>query len=113
MAPGESCGLSEANILPGRQDQRFASALSIALAQATGVSRNVSASGIYFETEAGALGDNKILKFSIEFRNPQGVPVRMRCAARVVRIEPLGSERIGVAACFDEMIAERAEENGV
>jgi hypothetical protein len=104
--------LSDANILPGRQEQRFASNLSIALAQATGVSRNVSASGIYFETEAGALGDSKILRFAIDFRNPQGMPVRMRCAARVVRIEPLGSERIGVAARFEEMIVERAEEGG-
>ena len=61
----------------------------------TGVTRNISAQGVYFETDVeprtGAL-----VNFFIEYRL-HGRKHRLLCEGKVVRVEPRGG-RVGVAA---------------
>lgn len=67
------------------------------LSGGTGTTRNISASGIYFETDSTPLSDSP-LEFSVEFeRNGNGTGLTLRCSAQVVRIESLG-DKIGIAA---------------
>jgi hypothetical protein len=62
----------------------------------TGMTRDISASGIYFETDSEPLGDSP-LAFSVEFKNEVGVGMTLRCRGQVLRVEHQGS-RVGVAA---------------
>lgn len=62
---------------------------------ATGTTRDLSASGIYFETDVEPVQDSA-LAFSVEFNSGSG-GMALRCQARVVRVERLGG-RVGVAA---------------
>ena len=72
------------------------------------MSRNVSASGIYFETDV-PLRESANLTFTVDFTSPAGNPLRMACVARIVRVEDLGG-RIGVGAKIEEFRMERMEE---
>ena len=58
--------------------------------------RNVSASGIYLETNV-PLRKGADLRFTVHFAPIEGTPLRMECRARVVRIERLVG-RFGVGA---------------
>jgi len=62
----------------------------------TGMTRDISASGIYFETDNEPVGDSP-LAFSVEFKNEVGVGMTLRCRGQVLRVEHQGS-RVGVAA---------------
>ena len=62
----------------------------------TGTTRDISASGIYFETDSEPLGDLPLV-FSVEFKNEVGVGMTLRCRGQVLRVEHQGS-RVGVAA---------------
>jgi hypothetical protein len=85
--------------VPGRRDERFESDLMIKLDQGDGIMRNVSASGVYFLTDANVKpGDS--LKFTLEFSGPQIGLVWANCEARVVRVEPRGAQ-YGVGATFE------------
>jgi hypothetical protein len=84
-----------------RRDERFESDLRITLVQGDGVMRNVSASGVYFETRA-KLEPGEALRFTIEFSGEQIGAVSAHCQARVVRVEPRGA-MIGVGAVFDSI----------
>lgn len=95
-------------VVPGRKEQRVESKLAIALDGGTGISRNVSASGIYFETEV-PLREGASVSFSVAFTNPEGQPVRMFCAGWVVRTERLEG-KTGVGARIDEFHIERVQE---
>lgn len=84
-----------------RRDERFESDLRITLVQGDGVMRNVSASGVYFETSANfKLGE--ALKFTIEFSGDQIGDVSAHCQAHVVRVERRGA-LMGVGAAFDNI----------
>lgn len=80
-----------------RREQRFSSALNVMFDGGAGISRNVSASGIYFETET-PLAPGALLSFTIDYKNPDGAPLRMKCDAHIVRVEGLPRGRIGVGA---------------
>jgi hypothetical protein len=82
----------------GRRDERFASELTIKFDQGDGVMRNISASGLYFVTEAD-LKPGESLKFTLEFSGVQIGLVSARCEGRVVRVEPQGALK-GVGATF-------------
>ena len=84
-----------------RRDERFDSDLTITLVQGDGVMRNVSASGVYFETSAN-LEPGQALKFTIEFSGEQIGAVSAHCQAHVVRVERRG-ELNGVGAAFDNI----------
>jgi hypothetical protein len=85
----------------GRRDERYASDLRIRLDHSEGVMRNVSASGVFFTTEAD-LQPGESFKFVLEFSGLQIGAVSARCEARVVRIEPQGTLK-GVGAAFDSI----------
>ena len=88
-----------------RRDERFVSDLRITLVQGDGVMRNVSASGVYFETRA-QLTPGEALDFIIEFSGDQIGEVSARCLAHVVRVERRGP-LIGVGAAFDSIEFQR------
>jgi hypothetical protein len=94
--------------MPGRRDERFASDLTIALDGGAGQLRNVSASGIYFVTDA-ELKPGEVLKFTLEFSGVQIGVVSARCEARVVRVEPQGAQK-GVGAVFETIEFHRVAE---
>lgn len=74
-------------------------ALPVRLGMATGMTRDVSASGIFFETEASdSLGD--MISFTVEFDTPGGKRM-LRCQGDVVRIEPRNTG-VGVAVKITE-----------
>ena len=62
---------------------------------AVGMTRDISASGIYFETEMEPMRDSP-LAFTVEFQSGSG-GMTLRCRAEVLRVEQLGN-RVGVAA---------------
>lgn len=62
----------------------------------TGITRDISASGIYFETDSAPLGDSS-LAFAVQFQNETGVGMTLRCRGQVLRVEHQG-KRVGVAA---------------
>jgi Tfp pilus assembly protein PilZ len=77
-----------------RREERVSTALSIDLGTATGVTRDVSASGVFFETDATyALGNE--ISFAVELDTPGGGVV-LKCKGEIVRIEPRDA-RVGVA----------------
>ena len=84
-----------------RRDERFESDLRITLVQGDGVMRNVSASGVYFETHAN-LKPGEALRFTIEFSGEQIGAVSAHCQARVVRVEAHEGLN-GIGAVFDSI----------
>ena len=77
-----------------RRRERVCTALPVRLGAATGITRDVSASGIFFETDApDAVGD--LISLTVELDTPRGKRM-LRCKGDVVRIEP-SDTRIGVA----------------
>src|SRR6266571_5954491 len=91
--------------LPRRHEPRFESNLAVMLEHGTGIARNVSASGIYFETDV-PFSRGADLKFTVRFAPSEGGRVKMQCWGRVVRIENF-KELFGVAAKLDEFNFER------
>jgi len=77
-----------------RKRERVCTALPVRLGAATGTTRDVSASGIFFEINApDVVGD--LISLTVELDTPRGKRM-LRCKGDVVRIEPSDS-RIGVA----------------
>jgi hypothetical protein len=81
-----------------RRDERFDTTLALSLEHGEGTVRNVSASGIYFVTDV-ALEEGSPVRFSLDFENFPGGPIRVVCSAHVVRVEAQGTKR-GVAAAI-------------
>lgn len=77
-----------------RGEERVSASLPVELGAATGVTRDFSASGIFFETDATfALGNE--IRFSVELDAPGG-KLMLRCQGSIVRLEPR-ENRVGVA----------------
>lgn len=86
--------------MPGRKEQRFDTELTVRLeGGGEGVARNVSASGIYFVTDA-ALQAGQPVRFSLEFQEFPSGPIEVNCSARIVRVVEQGTSR-GVGASID------------
>jgi hypothetical protein len=84
---------------PKSRDQRgaarFDTALPVRIEGIEGETQNISAHGVYFETDvAPTLG--ALLNFTVEF-NQYGGRQSLLCEGKVVRIDALG-DRFGVAA---------------
>ena len=78
-----------------RKDQRVRAALRVDLEGAgSGVTRDVSASGVFFETDASYARGSSI-RFHLDIETPGG-PMLLTCRGEVVRLERCG-ERLGVA----------------
>jgi PilZ domain len=82
--------------VPGRRDERYPADATVLFEGGSGVMRNVSASGIYFVTDA-ALSEGQPVKFSMDFNHFPSGPIAVTCIARIVRVEEQGARR-GVAA---------------
>lgn len=77
-----------------RKEERVSTELPVYLGGIVGRTRDVSASGIRFETDATyALGNS--ISFSVEM-NTSGGKMVLRCQGEVVRIEPQG-KKVSVA----------------
>ena len=78
-----------------RASVRFDKQMSVRTEHGEGTTHNISAQGVYFETDveprAGAL-----VNFFIEY-TLEGRPQRLLCEGKVLRVEPQG-DRVGVAA---------------
>jgi hypothetical protein len=92
--------------VPGRLDERFESIMPIELDQASGETRNVSASGIYFITDV-ALAQGMPVSFTLRFRQASGGAFLLRGEAHVVRLEQVGN-KFGVGAAISHYELERA-----
>ena len=81
--------------------RRVPAALPIYLDEATGLTRDVSASGLYFETNSTlSVGDP--VNFRVEFDVPAGKMV-LNCRGEIVRTEK-HADRTGVAIRIAESI---------
>ena len=77
-----------------RRNERILTALPVDLGTATATTRDVSASGVFFEIDASyALGS--VIEFTVELDTPGG-KMMLKCEGEIVRIEPRGT-RVGVA----------------
>ena len=81
--------------MPGRRDKRYPADLTVVFEGGSGAVRNVSASGVYFVTDA-ELREGQPVKFSLNFDHFPSGPIAVNCTARVVRVEEQGA-RNGVA----------------
>jgi len=87
-----------------RSEKRAHSTLTLDLQKkGKGITRDVSASGIYFETDATYRLESTI-DFEWDFDKPQGT-MRLRCHGKIVRIEPRGA-RVGIAVNITESTIE-------
>ena len=77
-----------------RREERVPAFLPVALTHASGITRDVSATGIFFETEAEYSPGNKI-ELTVELHSPAG-KLQLKCQGAIVRIERHDS-KVGVA----------------
>lgn len=80
-----------------RQALRVAVPLPVRLRRGRGVTRDVSASGIFFETDSRYAVGN-VIEVQLDLDTPWG-KVMVRSEGRIVRIEP-HKDRVGVAVRF-------------
>jgi hypothetical protein len=76
--------------LDRRKAERYQAALPVELTQGTGITRNLSACGVFFETDC-AFCTGEVIEFTLvlEYLDP-GRPVRLQCRGRVVRVDQHG-----------------------
>lgn len=86
-----------------RRDERIFTALPVDLGTATGITRNVSASGVFFEVDATYLLGSTI-SFTVALDTPGG-KMMLKCEGEIVRIEPRDA-RMGVAVKIVESTLE-------
>ena len=77
-----------------RHEERIRAAFPVDLGGATGLTRDVSASGIFFETEPSFTPGNPI-RMLIDIDTPGG-PITMNYTGRIIRLERREG-RLGVA----------------
>jgi PilZ domain len=82
-----------------RKAPRFQVALPVELPEGTGITRDLSARGVFFETDR-ALALGEVIQFALilQYIDP-GRPVRLQCRGRVVRVEQRG-HTMGVAVAI-------------
>jgi len=88
-----------------RTQQRIQIALPVFLKNATGVTRDVSATGVFFWT-AIAYMTGDFIRFEVELRRPVG-KMRLKCLGDVVRTEEREST-IGVAVRITQSSMQQA-----
>lgn len=73
----------------------MSAARPVRLDRGTGVTRNISASGVFFETSVDYAVGSKI-SFAIEIEGPRGGKLMLRCQGEIVRVERRDG-KVGVA----------------
>lgn len=89
-----------------RKEERVSTELPVYLGGAIGKTRDVSASGILFETDA-SYALNSSISFAVELDTSGGKMV-LRCQGEIVRIEPKG-QKVNVAVKITQSILEPAK----
>ena len=91
-----------------RMQERVGAEIPVQFADgASGLTRNVSASGLFFVTDS-PMAVGQTLRFSLDFDHPGG-GLMLDCLARIVRVEERDG-RLGVGAVIVESRLERKEE---
>ena len=89
-----------------RREERIRAVLPVDTGNAEGVTCDVSASGMLFETDAAfAMGDT--IEFTVDFDTPGGRMIRLKCRGNIVRTE-VRNTRLGVAVKILEARMEEA-----
>jgi hypothetical protein len=78
-----------------RREERVPVTLPVTLHEGAGITRDVSPTGIFFETDLDYRAGSSI-EFSLELENA-GAKMIMKCQAEIVRVEHRDG-RVGVAA---------------
>lgn len=89
-----------------RREERVSAALPVKLGKAKGVTRDVSASGVFFETRASYAVGNPI-RFALDLDTPWG-KARFQCRGKIVRLERRDGT-LGVAVRFTDSKPEASE----
>lgn len=82
-----------------RMGERVGARLALEFDGGHGFTRDVSASGVYFETDASC-GIGEQISFAVDFESPAGKMV-LKCVGQIVRVEHKDGH-IGVAVQIDE-----------
>jgi hypothetical protein len=88
-----------------RRTQRVDASLTVHLGRGEGTTRNVSESGLYFVTEVPVQAGER-LSLTVDHGDSPGGPLRLRCEALVLRVEPQAAG-YGVAVSIDELTFHR------
>jgi len=87
---------------PTRSVRRHAIRLPVQLARGSGLTRDVSAGGVYFLTDQAYPLDSQLdLTLVFGATLPES-PIQVQCRARVVRVEPR-SDGVGIAAAIKSL----------
>ena len=89
-----------------RKGPRILTALPVFLKNAQGITRDVSASGVYFWTSGASCAPGESITFSVELKRPKGRMV-LKCLGDIVRTETRSAD-IGVAVKIIESAMEFA-----
>jgi hypothetical protein len=89
------------------REERYAVDVPVRLADGAGVARNLSTSGIYFETDL-ALRTGASIRFTVQLDDSPAGPMRLQCEAEIVRVEEKDG-RLGVGARILDMKFEHAQ----
>jgi hypothetical protein len=91
-----------------RQAQRYKVKMPVDFESGKGITRDFSASGIFFETDKSfSVGQN--IEFSILMDHIDSTgPVQVKCLGKIVRIEKSG-KMIGIAAAINSYAFESAQ----
>ena len=85
-----------------RRDTRLPIAIPVELAGGTGITRDVSLSGVFFETDRYLVLGEQIRLTLLLGRLSPDYPVRLQCDGRVVRVERREMQvRLGVAVAIE------------
>lgn len=89
-----------------RRGQRIHTALPVFLKNAEGVTRDVSASGVFFWIAASICAPGELISFSVELKRPER-RMKLKCQGDVIRTESRNGE-MGVAVKINESAMEFA-----
>ena len=100
----KSTKLSKRLAMEKRREERMSVTRPVRLDRAAGVTRNISASGVFFETEVDYAVGSKII-FAIELDGPQGEKLELITRGEIVRVE----RRDGKACVAVKIVASKLE----
>jgi hypothetical protein len=87
--------MSEARV-ERRRVPRYPASLVVEMEEGRGVTRDIGASGVYFET-AERPASGATIRFTLILEHTDPAPLRLGCVGEVVRVEPRG-DAVGGAA---------------
>jgi hypothetical protein len=88
-----------------RKANRFQGKVPVEFEKGTGVTRDFSSSGIYFETDQ-AFSPAEPFDFLMNLEHTDlGPRARVRCRGEIVRVEPIG-KRTGIAVTISSYLLE-------